>query len=214
MKRYLITGLLIWVPIAVTFLILKLLVDLMDQTLVLIPPKYRDFEMFGITVFEIPGLGVVLTLVLLLVTGLIAANFLGRRIVAFGESLLVRVPFVSSIYSSAKQVAETLLADNGESFKKVLLVEYPRKGLWSLGFQTSSDLKEIQTLSTEPRVCVFIPTTPNPTSGFIIMVPTTQVRALSMSVDDALKMIISLGVVVPTHDPDGLIEQQKAENPS
>ena len=197
MKRYLVTGLLIWVPLMVTFLILKLLVDLMDRTLVLIPPQYRDLELLGVKIFEIPGLGVVLTFVLLLVSGVIAANFFGRRLLRFGESILNKVPFVSAIYSSAKQVAETLLSDNGQSFKKVLLVEYPRKGLWSLGFQTSTELKEIQNLSDQPKICVFIPTTPNPTSGFIIMAHAADVQVLEMSVDEALKMIISLGVVVP-----------------
>ncbi|MEM8984719.1 MAG: DUF502 domain-containing protein, partial [Pseudomonadota bacterium] len=138
-----------------------------------------------------------LTFVVLLVTGILAANFFGRRLLGAWESLLARIPLIRSVYSGAKQVAETFFADSGQAFKKVMLVEYPRKGVWSLAFQTSSDLQEIQARTPKEVVCVFVPTTPNPTSGFIIMVPREDVIELDMEVDQALKMIISLGVVVP-----------------
>ncbi len=194
MRRYLIAGLLIWLPLGVTVLVIKVLVDLMDRTLLLLPPGWRPDALLG---FSSPGLGVLLTFLVLLVTGFLVANFFGRRLLAAWESLLARIPLIRSIYSGAKQVAETFFADGGQAFKKVLLVEYPRKGLWSLAFQTSSDLKEIQQKTHSNVVCVFVPTTPNPTSGFIIMAATDEVIELDMTVDDALKMVISLGVLVP-----------------
>lgn len=194
MRRYLIAGLLIWLPLGVTVLVIKVLVDLMDRTLLLLPPGWRPDALLG---FSIPGLGVLLTFVVLLLTGVLVANFFGRRLLAFWESILARIPLIRSIYSGAKQVAETFFAESGQAFKKVLLVEYPRKGVWSLAFQTSSELEEIQRKTSKNVVCVFVPTTPNPTSGFIIMAPVDEVIELDMTVDDALKMVISLGVLVP-----------------
>lgn len=194
MRRYLIAGLLIWLPLGVTVLVIKVLVDLMDRTLLLLPPGWRPDALLG---FSIPGLGVLLTFIVLLLTGVLVANFFGRRLLAFWESILARIPLIRSIYSGAKQVAETFFAESGQAFKKVLLVEYPRKGVWSLAFQTSSELEEIQRKTSKNVVCVFVPTTPNPTSGFIIMAPVDEVIELDMTVDDALKMVISLGVLVP-----------------
>ncbi|MEL7448421.1 MAG: DUF502 domain-containing protein [Pseudomonadota bacterium] len=194
MRRYLIAGLLIWLPLTVTVLVIKVLVDLMDRSLLLLPPAWRPDALLG---FSIPGLGVVLTFAVLLVTGILVANFFGRRLLGAWESLLARIPLIRSVYSGAKQVAETFFADSGQAFKKVMLVEYPRKGVWSLAFQTSSDLREIQARTPKEVVCVFVPTTPNPTSGFIIMAPSDELIELDMSVDDALKMVISLGVLVP-----------------
>ena len=199
-RRYLITGVIIWVPLVVTLLVARFLIRLMDRSLVLIPPAYRPEELLG---FGIPGLGVLLTIAVLLLTGMLGANFAGRRFVSFWESLLSRIPLFSSVYSGAKQVAETVLSDGGTSFKKVLLVQYPRKGVWSLCFQTSTDLAEIQGRTDEEVICVFVPTTPNPTSGFILFVPRGELVELDMSVDEGLKMIISLGVVVPRwRDPE------------
>ncbi len=194
LQRYLVAGLLVWVPLGVTIFVLKLLVDLMDQTLVLIPPDYRPENVLG---FHIPGLGIVLTAAVLLVTGVFAANFFGRHLVGVWESVLQRIPLVRSIYSAAKNFAEIVLTDGNDSFKNVCLIEYPRKGLYSLCFQTSSDIGEVQERTSEECVCVFVPTTPNPTSGLILMVPSKDVIVLDMDVEDALKMVISLGVVVP-----------------
>ncbi len=204
-RRYLVAGLLLWVPLGVTFLVLKVLIDLMDRTLVLIPPPYRPEALFG---FAIPGLGLVLAVVVLLGTGFLAANLFGRRLVGIWESLLNRIPFVRSVYSGAKQVAETLLSDAGQSFKRVMLIEYPRRGVWSFCFQTATELEEVQGRITGEVVCVFITTTPNPTSGFIILAPRAELIELDMSVDEAFKMIVSLGVVVPTwrRRPDGELE--------
>ncbi|HXV59345.1 MAG TPA: DUF502 domain-containing protein [Vicinamibacteria bacterium] len=193
-KRHIAAGLLVWVPLVVTFFSLRFVINVMDKTLLLIPAPFRPDNLLG---FHIPGLGVILTFTLLLVTGSLAANILGRRFLDAWERFLARIPLVSWVYSGVKKVAETLLSPNGQSFRKVLLLEYPRKGLWSLAFQTASALDEVQARTEKEVICVFVPTTPNPTSGFILMVPRDEAIELDMSVDEALRMIISLGVVVP-----------------
>jgi uncharacterized membrane protein len=195
LRRYLVAGLLIWAPLAVTFLLLRFAVNVMDKTLAIIPQQYRPDELLG---FHIPGIGVILTFVVLFITGMLAANIVGRYVVGGWESLLDRIPVVRTIYGGAKNFAEIVFSDSNDSFKNVLLIEYPRKGLYSLAFQTSSELGEVQGRTGEDVVCCFVPTTPNPTSGFVIMVPRKEIRVLDMDVDEALKMIISLGVVVPT----------------
>jgi len=194
-----VAGILVWVPLAVTYTLLRFVVGLMDRTLLLLPRQFRPEELLG---FNIPGLGVILTIIVLLITGLLAANFVGRAFVGGWESLLDRIPVVRSIYSAAKNFAEMVFSDSSQSFKKVLLIEYPRKGLYSLAFQTSTELGEVQGRKGEEIVCCFVPTTPNPTSGFIVIVPKKDVTVLDMEVDEALKMIISLGVVVPTWHKD------------
>ena len=195
-----VAGLLVWVPLGVTVLLLKFLVDIMDRTLLLLPADYRPDAFFG---FHIPGLGILLSLVVLLVTGFLVANLVGRRLVHLWESVLKRIPFVRSVYSAAKNFAEIVLTDANQSFKKVLLIEYPRKGLYSLCFQTSIYLGEVQARTGEEVICVFVPTTPNPTSGLILMVPKADVIELDMEVEDALKMVVSLGVVVPQWNGGG-----------
>ena len=195
LRRYIVAGILVWLPIGVTIFLVRILVGLLDRTLVLIPQKYQPEEILG---FAIPGLGIVLTILLLLVTGLLAANIVGRSMVGLWESVLERIPVVRSVYSASKNFAEMVFSDSSQSFKKVLLIEYPRKGLYSLAFQTSSELGEVQGRTGEDVVCTFVPTTPNPTSGFIIIVPRKNVIELDMDIDEALKMIISLGVVIPT----------------
>jgi uncharacterized membrane protein len=199
LRRYLVAGLLIWAPLAVTFVLLRFAVNIMDKTLAIIPQQYRPEELIG---FHIPGLGVILTFVVLFITGMLAANFVGRYVVGGWESLLDRIPIVRTIYGGAKNFAEIVFSDSNDSFKNVLLIEYPRRGLYSLAFQTSSELGEVQGRTGEDVVCCFVPTTPNPTSGFVIMVPRKDIRVLDMEVDEALKMIISLGVVVPTWSQD------------
>jgi uncharacterized membrane protein len=202
-RRYMVAGILVWLPIGVTVFLLRILIGLMDRTLLLLPQQYRPEILFG---FSIPGLGFVLTIAVLLVTGILAANIVGRSMVGLWETLLDRIPIVRSIYSGAKNFAEIIFSDSSNSFKRVLLIEYPRKGLYSLAFQTSSELGEVQGRTGEDVVCTFVPTTPNPTSGFIIIVPKKDVIVLDMDVDEALKMIISLGVVVPTWREDRLGE--------
>ena len=195
LRRYLVAGILVWVPLAVTYLLLRFAVNIMDRTLLLIPAQYRPDALLG---FHVPGLGVILAVVVLLLTGLLAANFVGRAFVGGWESLMERIPFVRAIYSGAKNFAELVFSDSSQSFKKVLLIEYPRKGVYSLAFQTATDLGEVQGRTGDDVVCCFVPTTPNPTSGLIIVVPTKDIIVLDMDVDEALKMIISLGVVIPT----------------
>jgi len=193
-RRYVIAGLLVWVPILVTVLVVRFILDLMDQTLLLLPAAVRPEALLGV---HIPGLGLVLAVLLLIFTGMLVSNIIGRSLVGLWEDLLNRIPFVRALYSGVKSFSTTILSNQGNSFKKVLLIEYPRKGVWSVGFQTAGDLPLISQHTGEPQVCVFIPTTPNPTSGFIVMVPRSQAIELEMSVDAAMKMIVTLGVVVP-----------------
>ena len=204
LRRYLVAGILVWLPIGVTFLLFWFVSGQVDKTLALIPEAYRPEQLLG---FNIRGLwGMVVTLLILLITGFFTANLVGRRLVSVWESLLERIPVFRSVYSAAKNFAEVVFSDSGQSFKKVLLIQYPRKGLYSLAFQTSSSLGEVQGRTGEEVVCTFVPTTPNPTSGFIIIVPRKDVIELDMEVDEALKMIISLGVVVPTWRHDQVAE--------
>jgi uncharacterized membrane protein len=205
LRRYLVAGVLVWLPLGITYILLRFLVSLMDRSLRLLPDPYKPEAWLGV---PIPGLGVILTIIVLLVTGLLAANFVGRKVVGGWESLMERIPVVRSVYSAAKNFAEIVFSDSGKAFKNVLLVEYPRKGLYTLTFQTASDVGEIQGRTGEDVVCCFVPTTPNPTSGFIIIVPKKDTIELDMEVDEAVKLIMSLGVVVPTWS-----KQQTAELP-
>ena len=199
LRRIIIAGLLVWVPLGITIFIIKILLDLLGQTYLLIPVGLRPENLFGVT---IPGFEIIMAIIILFSTGLVAANYLGKTLVENWEKFLDKIPLVRSIYSPLKKFAELVLSDQTQSFSKVLLIQYPRKGLYSLCFQTSKDVGEIQEKSGEDVICVFIPTTPNPTSGYIIMIPKDEVIELDMSVEDALKMIISLGVVVPSSDID------------
>ena len=193
-RRIIVAGLLVWLPLGVTIFIIRVLLDLLGQTYKIIPEFFRPENLLG---FSIPGFGILLAVVIIFVTGLIAANFIGKSLVDWWESLLDKIPLVRNIYSPLKKFSELILSDQTQSFSKVLLIEYPRKGLYSLCFQTSKNLGEIEKKSGRDVVCVFVPTTPNPTSGLILMVPEDDVIELDMSVEDGLKMIISLGVVVP-----------------
>ncbi|HEX9803327.1 MAG TPA: DUF502 domain-containing protein [Gammaproteobacteria bacterium] len=194
LRRYIMAGLLVWLPLGVTILVVKMLVDLMDRTLLLLPARYQPEQLLGM---HIPGLGVIVAVTVVLSTGIIVANLFGRKLVAGWESLLARIPLVRSIYSAVKQIAETMFSANGQSFRKVLLVEYPRKGLWTLAFQTGTEVGEAQRKTGREVINIYVPTTPNPTSGFFLMVPREEVVELEMSVDEGLRMIISMGSVVP-----------------
>jgi uncharacterized membrane protein len=194
-RRYLMAGLLIWVPIIATVVVVRFILELLDSTLVLLPAGWQPQALTGL---RIPGVGALFAVLILLLTGLLVTNFIGRTLVDFWEDMLHRIPFVRAIYGGVKSFSQTLLSNSGNSFKKVLLVQYPRAGIWSIGFQTAEDIAEISRRTGVPQVCVFVPTTPNPTSGFIFMVPRSEVIELDMSVDDAMKMIVTLGVVTPT----------------
>ena len=194
MKKYFITGLLIWVPLAITVWVLALIVRTMDQSLLLLPESARPEHIIG---FYIPGIGVVLTLMVVFLTGLFTANILGQKLVQFWEGILSRIPVVKSLYYSVKQVSDTLFSSSGEAFRKALLVEYPRKGIWTIAFLTGQPGGDVVNYLRGEYVSVYIPTTPNPTSGFFLMMPKADVIELDMSVDTALKYIISMGVVAP-----------------
>jgi len=209
MRKYLIAGLLVWMPLGITFLVVRAIVGFLDKILLWLPATYQPEALLGL---HIPGLGVVLAIILVLATGMIVANLLGRRIVVAWESLLARIPIVRSLYAGIKQIMEAVLATDAKSFRKVLLIEYPRKGVWSLAFMTSDNLGEVQAKTTSDVISVFIPTTPNPTSGFVLMVPNSDVIHLDMSVEEGLKMIISMGVVVPAWQKDKLINVDDIDN--
>jgi uncharacterized membrane protein len=198
LKRYFITGLLIWVPLGITIWVVTALMGALDQSLLLLPASWQPDYWLGI---HIPGLGVILTGVVIVVTGLFAANLIGQRLVLFWESLLQRIPVVKSIYGSVKQVSDSLLSGSGMAFKKVLLVRYPHADSWSLAFQTNIPDEVVGQLDTE-HVAVFIPTTPSPVNGFYFYVRRDAVIELDMSVDAALKAIVSMGVVAPVMKPE------------
>lgn len=195
MKKYFITGLLIWVPLAITFWVLAMIVRLMDQSLLLLPQAIQPEALLGM---YIPGMGMLLTLLVVFVTGLVTANIIGQRLVRFWESVLARIPVVKSLYYSAKQISETLFSGNGEAFRKVLLVRYPHPDAWSVAFLTSTPTDEISAAQGEEHVGVFIPTAPSPVNGFFFFVKKSATIELEMTVDEALKYIISMGVVAPT----------------
>jgi uncharacterized membrane protein len=210
-RRYLIAGLLVWVPLGITIWVLHLLVSTLDQTLLLIPESLRPEALFG---FRIPGLGVVLSFGLLLLTGAIAANFFGARLIQMWEALLGRIPFVKSIYSSVKQVSDTLLSDSGNAFRKALLVEFPYPGSWTIAFQTGLPALSVAAHLPSEHVSVYVPTTPNPTGGYFVMLPVSRVHELDMTVDEALKYIISMGVVAPKPHSSGVAPVSPAAAPA
>lgn len=194
LRKYFMTGLLIWVPLAITIWVLNIIVGTMDQSLQLLPEQWHPHNLLG---RDIPGLGVVLTVLIVLFTGVLGHNFVGQRLVGFWESLLGRIPIVRGIYSSVKQVSDTILSPNGQAFRKALLVQYPRLGVWTIAFQTGVPSEEVRRHVSTDMIAVYVPTTPNPTSGFFLMIPRNEAIELSMSVDEALKYVVSMGVVSP-----------------
>lgn len=208
LRRYLVAGLLVWLPLGATYYVIQLLVSWMDQSLLLLPERFRPENLLG---FHLPGLGVALSLIILLLTGLVAANLFGRKLVALWEGLLSRIPLVRSVYSAVKQLVETMFADNGKSFRKVVLVEFPRRELWTLAFLTSDEQGELQQATGRDVISVYVPTTPNPTGGYFVLVPREDVREIDLSVDEGLKLLLSMGAVNPpkheeTSSGDGLAE--------
>ena len=197
MKRYFITGLLIWVPLGMTAWVLKFLIGTMDQSLLLLPDNLQPERLLGM---NIPGIGTVLTLLVVFITGLLTANIIGQKLVSFWEGVLWRIPVVKSIYWGIKQVSDTLFSSQGEAFRKALLVQYPREGSWTIAFMTGQPGGDVINHLKGEYISVYVPTTPNPTSGFFLMMPKSDVIELDMSVDAALKYIISMGVVSPNND--------------
>ncbi len=193
-RKYFIAGLLVWVPLGLTFIVLKLLIALIDN---IVPNAYKIAYLFNI---NIPGTGVLLVIIIVFVTGLLTSNYLGSKMLNYWNKLLNKIPIVRIIYNAIKQISDTVLSNSGNSFKKVVLVEYPRKGLWTIAFLTGNYHGEAEKIIGDTIINVYIPTTPNPTSGFFIMLPKKDVKELQMSVDDALKLIISGGIVIPQED--------------
>lgn len=197
-RRWLLAGLMVLLPLGITIFVADFLVTLLDKSLLLIPVQWRPETLLG---FSIPGFGIVLVIALLLVVGFLADNFIGARVMRWAESMLGRVPLVRSVYSGSKQLADMVLGEGGTSFRKVILVEYPRKGLWTIGFVTGGPFWEAREKTGRELVTAFVPTTPNPTSGFIMLIPREDVIPLDMSVEHAMRMIISLGVATPDSRP-------------
>lgn len=195
LKKYLITGLLIWLPLAVTLWIIDFVVSTMDRTLLLLPEAWRPEIAFGM---RLPGFGLVLSLLVILATGVLARNFLGQRIVRWWEALVGRIPIVNSIYSSVKQVSDTMLAQKGNAFRKVVLVEFPQRGQWTMAFVVGPPGERLQPHVGAEKVTVYVPTAPNPTSGYVIVVDPAELRDVDVSVDEAFKFHVSLGVVTPS----------------
>ena len=194
MKKYFFTGLLVLVPVVITFWVLSSLIQTMDQSLLLLPEQWRPQQLFG---FSMVGLGAILTVVTIFVTGVIATNIFGQQLILLWEAMLSRVPVVKSIYASVKQVSDTIFSDSGNAFRKALLIEFPRKGSWTIAFLTGEPGGDVSNHLQGDYVSVFVPTTPNPTGGYFLMIEKKEVMELDMSVDQALKYIISMGTVVP-----------------
>ena len=194
MRKYFITGLLILVPLAITVWVLNLVIGTLDQSLLLVPEQYRPKKLFG---FDIPGLGTILTILIVFLTGLLTNNLVGNYVVKLWERLLQRIPIVNSLYSSVKQVSDTLFSSSGNAFRKAVLVPYPHQNSWTIAFLTGVPGGDAANHLVGDYVSVYVPTTPNPTSGFFLMMKRSDVVELDMSVDAALKYIVSMGVVAP-----------------
>lgn len=194
LRRYLIAGVLVWLPVVVTVVILKFLIDLVDYSLLLLPDSWQPEQVVG---FRVPGLGLLLSALVLLVTGMIVTNLLGRNMVRVWEGILARIPVVRAIYSASKQLTETLFSGTGKSFRKVVMVRFPHAGVWTLAFVTGEGMQEANAKTGKDLVNVFVPTTPNPTSGYFLMIPRDDILELDMSVDAGIKLILSAGAVLP-----------------
>jgi uncharacterized membrane protein len=194
LRKYLITGLLIWIPLIITLWVLKVIFDTLDASLLLLPESAQTEHWLGI---HIPGLGAILTLLVIFLTGVLATNFVGAQLVEFWHDVLHRIPVVNSIYSSVKQISDTLFSSSGEAFRKALLVQWPHPGMWTIAFMTGTPGGDVVNHLPPDCVSVYVPTTPNPTGGYFVIVRRSDVIELDMSVDQALKYIISMGVVPP-----------------
>jgi uncharacterized membrane protein len=197
-RRYLVAGVLVWLPILATIWVVSFFIHLMDRTLVLLPPSYRPLAVVG---YAVPGFGVIFAFLVLVLTGVLVTNLIGRQLVRWGEEILNRIPLVRTIYSGVKSFTESVFSQSS-SFRKVVMIQYPRAGIWSIGFLTAEDVPEVSRRTGEPHACVYVSSALNATAGYIVMVPRREVVELDMSVDAAMKMIITVGVVTP---PDGAV---------
>ena len=194
LRRYFVAGLLVWIPLGITLWVLKLLVDIMDQSLLLLPERLHSDALFG---FHVPGLGIFLTLAIVIFTGALAANFFGRQLLSLGHDVLTRIPIVRSIYGGVKQISDTLFSPEGKAFRRAVLVRYPHQGAWTVALVTGTPEHEVADILGRDQISVFVPTTPNITAGFFLVVPRSETIELEMTVDAALKYIISMGVAEP-----------------
>jgi uncharacterized membrane protein len=194
LRKWLLAGLLVVVPVAITLSVLHWIVTTLDQTLLILPDAWQPDKLIGI---HIPGFGVLLTLAILLIVGATASNFIGKRLVKVGDAIVARIPVVRSIYSSVKQVSDTLFSESGNAFRTAVLVEWPRPGVWTIAFVTGTPGGEVTTHLPGEYVSVYVPTTPNPTGGYFVMLRRSDCIELKMSVDEALKYVVSMGVVAP-----------------
>ena len=194
MKRYLITGLLVLIPLAITVWVLGAIVSAMDQSLQLVPQSWQPKALLG---YDLPGLGVVLTFVIVLLTGMLASNILGQRLVGLGDSMLRRIPVVNTLYGGVKQVSDTLFKPGGMAFRKAVLLRWPHGDSWTIGFVTGAPSTEVAKHLPEDYVGIYVPTTPNPTGGYFVLLRREDIIELDMHVDDALKYVISMGVLTP-----------------
>jgi uncharacterized membrane protein len=198
LRRYFVAGLLVWIPLGITLWVLKIIVGLMDETLLLLPTAWQTEALIG---FHVPGLGIILTLAIILFTGALAANFFGRKLLAFGDNILTRIPIVRSIYGGVKQISDTLFSPEGKAFRRAVLVRYPHQGAWTVALVTGTPQNEVAGILGREQISVFVPTTPNITAGFFLIVPRSETIELDMTVDAALKYIISMGVAEPPLPP-------------
>lgn len=199
LRKWLLAGLLVIVPVAITASVLRWIIETLDQTLQILPEAWQPDRLIG---FHVPGFGVVLTLAILLAVGAVTSNFVGRRLVSFGDRVVSRIPVVRGIYSSVKQVSDTLFSESGNAFRTAVLVQWPRPDVWTIGFVTGAPGGDVTTyLRGEEYVSVYVPTTPNPTGGYFVMLRKSDCIELKMSVDEALKYVVSMGVVVPAAAP-------------
>jgi uncharacterized membrane protein len=196
MRKYFVTGLLVLVPLAITLWVLNLIIGTLDQSVLLLPARWRPAVLIGL---DIPGMGALITVLFVFLVGLLTRNFIGNQIVLLWEKALTRIPIVSSIYSSVKQVSDTLFSSSGNAFRKAVLVQYPREGSWTIAFLTGVPGGDVKNHLAGDYISVYVPTTPNPTSGFFLMMPRADAIELDMSVDEALKYIVSMGVVAPEY---------------
>ena len=194
LRKWLLSGLLVIVPLAITVFVLDWVIAKLDTTLLILPNDWQPDKLLG---FHIPGFGVLLALAIVLSVGAITSNFVGKKLVKWGDALLGRIPVVRSIYSSVKQVSDTLFSESGNAFRTAVLVQWPREGVWSIGFVTGSPGGDVATYLREDFLSVYVPTTPNPTGGYFVMLRRSDCIELDMSIDEALKYIVSMGVVVP-----------------
>lgn len=192
-RSYLITGLVVWLPVLATFVVIRFLIDLLDQTIALLPAGIQPDKLIGM---HLPGLGVLLSLLILLLTGMAVTNLVGQKLMQWSESLLERIPLVRTIYNGTKQLITAVFSTESKSFKKVLLVEWPRKGIWTIAFHTGTAGQKLNKTDQE-MISIFLPTTPNPIGGFVMILPKSETIELDMTIDEALKYVISLGVVQP-----------------